>query len=184
MQAKCRLTRMSKQRKNRNCKISSLGQKNNSIRTHKCLPERYGRRVDSSAHCRDSCSAVQMCTPPNSLSTSLSGSSCWDVFLGTPSSRSIFFFRADVGGFMLAILKGNTLTKGWLIFLKLVACSGLSVERSYQNRRWGHGLFLERDRGCAGIKERDHQFTYAICPPVTSSIGNKMEWGGGSISDS
>lgn len=105
MQAKCRLTRMSKQRKNRNCKISSLGQKNNSIRTHKCLPERYGRRVDSSAHCRDSCSAVQMCTPPNSLSTSLSGSSCWDVFLGTPSSRSIFFFRADVGRFHVSHFK-------------------------------------------------------------------------------
>lgn len=162
MQAKCRLTRISKQRKNRNCKIFSLGQKNNSIRTHKCLPECYGRRLERSAHSWDSCPAVEMCTPPNNLNTSLSGSSCWAVFPGTPSSRSSFFFRADIGGFMLAILKGNTLRKGWLIFLQLVACSGLSVERSHQERRWGAGLF-----GCAGIQERDCQFAYAICPAVT-----------------
>lgn len=182
MQAKCRLTRISKQRKNRNCKISSLGQKNNSILTHKCLPECTADEF--TALTTHQTAALQYrCVPHQtnkcrSTNTSLSVSSCWDVFLGKHSSRSIFFFRADIGGFMLAILKGNTLTKWLLIFLKFVACSRLLVEQSYQEGRWEYGILLERDWGCASIKECDHQFTYAIRPQVNLPIQG-IKWNGG-----
>lgn len=63
-----------------------------------------------------SCSAVQMSIPTKQTHVEVQtlhclSPSCWDVFLGKLSVSSFLFLLQDIGGFMGAILKGNTSTK-------------------------------------------------------------------------